>query len=327
MTNPLETFLSAYLRYPAFRPFCACILFHADLIILYASDLKGGFTHVLVVDGDEFWHPAELHRSLCLVANVARHAYNTAVRRGAAAHEDASRVQGQSQGQGDVATAGAAEVERDAAAAAAAAVPFARASMATYWRYTVLGVGRLSSSLMYQHRCNPCSLSVCGSWIRTLLVFFLLSRTVRGVVDPPEALRILWLVSLELCAWTKDREIECALPAVTAAALRRLQGQGGGDSNPANSSGIGAGVVFDGLMLDPSAGVCHHLSYVRTTAQLVHQKLASFAHAQDVLDAAEQRYNRTSNSGGGTGSSSNGLAWWISETWHKWEEVRCLFNF
>ena len=72
MTNPLETFLSAYLRYPAFRPFCACILFHADLIILYASDLKGGFTHVLVVDGDEFWHPAELHRSLCLVANVAR---------------------------------------------------------------------------------------------------------------------------------------------------------------------------------------------------------------------------------------------------------------
>jgi hypothetical protein len=152
-------------------------------------------------------------------------------------------------------------------------------------------------------------------------------RTVRGVVDPPEALRILWLVSLELCDWTKDREIECALPAATASALRWLQDQGGGGTNHAN----GSDVVFDGLMLDPSAGVCHHLSYVRTTSQLVHQKLASFAHAQDVLDAAEKRYNSTSSrNSGGTGSSSssastNGLARWISETWHQWEEVRCLF--
>lgn len=39
-------------------------------------------------------------------------------------------------------------------------------------------------------------------------------------------------------------------------------------------------IEFNGLMIDPSAGIVHHLSYVRTTHQLIHQKLASFAHSQ-----------------------------------------------
>jgi hypothetical protein len=104
---------------------------------------------VLVVDGDEFWHPAELHRSLSLVANVARHAYN-AVRRGFTGSK-ASRDQNQGQRQDDAAASvAAAEVDQAAAAAAVAAVPFARASMATYWRYNEsTAVGCLSSSLMY----------------------------------------------------------------------------------------------------------------------------------------------------------------------------------
>jgi hypothetical protein len=157
-------------------------------------------------------------------------------------------------------------------------------------------------------------------------VFHFCFRTVRGVIDPPEALQILWLVSLELCNWTKDREIECALPATTASSLRRLQQQHDNrDNNGDESSGA---IHFDGLFLDPSAGVCHHLSYVRTTLQLVHQKLASFAHAQDVIEAAGKRYNTNNNgtcSGGGTSNCHNGLGQWISETWHKWDEVRFFF--
>jgi len=146
---------------------------------------------------------------------------------------------------------------------------------------------------------------------------------VRGVVDPPEALQILWLVSLELCSWTKDREIECALPAATASSLQ--------SKNSNNGINGGGAIHFDGLFLDPSAGVCHHLSYVRTTSQLVYQKLASFAHAQDVIDAAEKRYNASnstcsSSSGADPSKCNDGLAQWISETWLKWDEVR-LFRY
>ena len=209
-------------------------------------------THVLVVDGDEFWHPAELHRSLGLVARVARQATARAT--------DAVRS-------AEVEVAGATSPEAFEEAsnhlkfaraalhwAAGASIPFARAHMATYW------------------------------------------RSVRTVVDPPEALRILWLVKLNICHWTRDREIGCTLPAEAARGLLFLQGQTSQSTE----------LEFDGLMIDPSAGVCHHLSYVRTTSQLVHQKLASFAHAKDVVEAAEAR-------------NGGGLTSWLKNTWHEWE--------
>jgi hypothetical protein len=79
---------------------------------------------VLVVDGDEFWHPAELHRSLCLVASVARNAHNRYIERIAA-----------TRGGGDGMFVPEKEVEDEARRAAAATIPFARSSMATYWKY------------------------------------------------------------------------------------------------------------------------------------------------------------------------------------------------
>ena len=67
-------------------------------------------------------------------------------------------------------------------------------------------------------------------------------------VAPPEPLRILWLVHAELCEWTLAREVACSLSPEEATSLLA----GGGAAN------------FEGLDLDPSAGVVHHLSYVRT---------------------------------------------------------------
>lgn len=197
-----------------------------------------GLTHALVVDGDEFWHPAELHRSLCLVAHTARRAASDAAAalaqaRAAAALHDAT----------DPLAALAAKLEGPLEEAAAwagrTAAPFARAHMATYW------------------------------------------RSVRGVVAPPERLRILWLVRVDLCDWTRDREIDCALPAaaVRGAAALAVWRRGGGAV--AAEDVDAAADAFDGLMLDPSAGVCHHLSYVRTTDQLVRPSLLSYLNVQD----------------------------------------------
>ncbi|CAM9252953.1 unnamed protein product [Discosporangium mesarthrocarpum] len=86
--------------------------------------------------------------------------------------------------------------------------------------------------------------------------------TLRGVISPPEPLRVLWLMDPHRCHWYKDREIECLV-------------EGGADT---------AGGTADrhqGLELDSSVAVCHHLSYVRTDEEVL-RKTSSFAHASDV---------------------------------------------
>ena len=84
---------------------------------------SGGYiSHVLVVDGDEFWHPAELHRALSLIATAARAA--AAQFTPAPAQEQAEEEEKKEQERR----------RRLAVLAAAAATPFARGSMATYWK-------------------------------------------------------------------------------------------------------------------------------------------------------------------------------------------------
>ena len=167
-----------------------------------ATTLPESPTHVLLVDGDEFWHPVELDRALALVA------------------------------------------EREAAGAP---VGWARATMATYWKST------------------------------------------RTVVSPPEPLRILWLVATSRhnatalsCSFSEARNWACS-----------------GDG--LNPESLSAQMDAQGVFLDPSTALCHHLSYVRTTAEL-HDKVTSFAHARDVQRG------------------------WMDSIWHRWDRERNLTN-
>jgi hypothetical protein len=92
--------------------------------------------NVKKVDGDEFWHPAELFRSLSLVASVARSARYTAKensRLKSSAAAAASNVKEEEATSKQVA-AELAAAERAGGMAASAAVPFVRGSMATYWK-------------------------------------------------------------------------------------------------------------------------------------------------------------------------------------------------
>jgi hypothetical protein len=72
-------------------------------------------------------------------------------------------------------------------------------------------------------------------------------KSLRTVIHPPEELNILWLVSPSACNFIHNREVDCE-----------------------------GGILVYGL------AKCHHLSYVRTTAELTQRKLTSFSHAHEV---------------------------------------------
>jgi hypothetical protein len=78
----------------------------------------------------------------------------------------------------------------------------------------------------------------------------------RAVVDPPEPLQALWLVSLDRCTGFELREPLC-------------EGNAGADA---------ARVGY----IDAQTAVCHHVSYVRTDSDMVHKKLASYEHSHEV---------------------------------------------
>ena len=143
-----------------------------------AASLVPKPTHVLVVDGDEFWHPVELDRALALV-----------------------------------------------------------------------------------HRA---SLTQRISWVRaTMATYF---KTIRHVVDPPEPLRILWLVEVPpenavTCGFSEARNWACS------------------STDPRID--LASEIDALGTFVDVQTARCHHLSYVRTTQELA-DKLQSFAHADDV---------------------------------------------
>ncbi len=162
------------------------------------AEMPGGATHVLVVDGDEFWHPVELDRALALVEQRLETTPEP--------------------------------------------VGWVRATMATYW------------------------------------------KSIRTVVTPPEPLKILWLVSVPRagapnCFFSRAREWACSGDSVGAEDIERL-----------------------GILLDASVGVCHHLSYVRTTSELVDVKFASFAHSTDV-----QRD-------------------WVADVWARWDDNHSMHD-
>ena len=90
-----------------------------------------------------------------------------------------------------------------------------------------------------------------------------------SIVDPPERLQILWLVSPTACHFTFAREVECF---------------------------AGRGTSNDGLLLSPEISQCAHLSYVRTTEEIVSMKFASFEH-HDEIDTT----------------------FWIENVWLKWK--------
>ena len=154
-------------------------------------------THLLLVDGDEFWHPVELDRALALVYQASQQ------RR----------------------------------------ISWVRATMATYF------------------------------------------KSVRFVVDPPEPLKILWLVEVPpentavRCGFSEARNWACS------------------SSDP--SIDLASTIEALGTFVDPTTAKCHHLSYVRTTEEL-HDKLTSFAHARDVREN------------------------WLDDVWHAWDSNRSL---
>ena len=60
-------------------------------------------------------------------------------------------------------------------------------------------------------------------------------------MHPPEKLRILWLINHHMCEWAVAREVACTVPNDDPAAAQAVR------QHP------------EGLMLDTSLGVCHHL--------------------------------------------------------------------
>ena len=93
-------------------------------------------------------------------------------------------------------------------------------------------------------------------------------KTVRFVIDPPEPLKILWLVEVPVadavtCGFSEARNWACS------------------SSDP--SIDLASTIEALGTFVDPTTAKCHHLSYVRTTEEL-HDKLTSFAHARDVRE-------------------------------------------
>ena len=90
------------------------------------------------------------------------------------------------------------------------------------------------------------------SWIRAPMTTYF--GNVRSVVSPPEWLQILWLVNPHNCRFSVARELSCLV------------------NTP------------EGQFMTNSVGTCHHMSYVRTTTELVHMKFASFEHSDEVLD-------------------------------------------
>ena len=92
----------------------------------------------------------------------------------------------------------------------------------------------------------------------------------RAVVDPPEPLQALWLVSLDRCTGFNLREPLC-------------------------ESNMGADAAHVGY-IDARTAVCHHVSYVRTDSDMVHRKLASYEHSNEVE------------------------AGWIERVWRRWRQ-------
>ena len=104
-------------------------------------------------------------------------------------------------------------------------------------------------------------------WARAAMATYFKSAS--SVVDPPEPLQILWLVETDrgsptACAFSEARNWACADGTLAADALA-------------------AKIDALGVFVDAATARCHHLSYVRTSSEL-EAKVASFAHARDVVD-------------------------------------------
>jgi hypothetical protein len=107
-------------------------------------------------------------------------------------------------------------------------------------------------------------------WFRAAMATYF--RTLRTIIAPPEELRILWLLKL--------------------GAVHIDERAGGREFYP-----------LDGKTIHDSSGRCHHISYVRTTSELVHKKFASFQHAKEVEEAQAEE--------GGIGA-------WVKNVWRRW---------
>jgi hypothetical protein len=117
-------------------------------------------------------------------------------------------------------------------------------------------------------------------WFRAAMATYF--RTLRTIITPPENLRILWLVKLG------------------AAHIDGREGVGGREFQPLN-----------GKTIHESSGRCHHISYVRTTNELLHKKFASFQHAKEVEDALHQE---------------GGIAAWVRQVWRRWRAEPNITN-
>lgn len=80
--------------------------------------------------------------------------------------------------------------------------------------------------------------------------------TLSSIIQPPEKLQILWLLSPKSCSFSDAREISCIATE---------------------------GFSRNGLFLKPNIARCYHLSYVRTTKEVT-RKLGSFEHYDEVVN-------------------------------------------
>ncbi|KAJ1447543.1 hypothetical protein M885DRAFT_542428 [Pelagophyceae sp. CCMP2097] len=124
-------------------------------------------------------------------------------------------------------------------------------------------------------------------WARaTMSTYF---KSLRTVVTPPEPLRILWLVSLD----SGDEDLDCFFSEARNWACRP---SALGASKNLSLETLSTKIDASGSYVDAGLALCHHLSYVRTTAELA-AKLQSFAHAPDVLRG------------------------WLEDVWLQWDDT------
>jgi hypothetical protein len=209
--------------------------------------VASGYSHALIIDGDEFWEPSELARFLEFVrvstwaeeVDLVRYKRKRRERR----REKEAKAKAKAakekvgQGAGEEATEGAEEV------------------------------GKEEEAIVTRRDRDWREMGSTRAWYAHWDVYF---KRLRRKVNPPSAFMSLAQLNGDFvreCPWYKNR-VPCSL-AVKASALLHTH------AFPARGIS-GHNMAGNGLAR------CHHLSYVRTSQDLLHKKFASFSHAHEI---------------------------------------------
>lgn len=101
------------------------------------------------------------------------------------------------------------------------------------------------------------------NWMRGDMVTYF--GTIQTYIEPRELLKILFYVDQDCCEFVSHREIACFK-----------------ETDILKDDMVIGKVEGEGLFIDESFGVCHHLSYVRTRKELVN-KFESFEHSHELI--------------------------------------------